>query len=171
MLSEKSDEAKKQSEKNNREKYAKLNTEIENLYSEKVDKINAAIKEAERQAYIAYVQKTIVGVWIGEYYKEILKFHTDKTFSFYFHKDAGKTVFGPERLYVENGAVKVKTGEKLCEYSGTYTFEGDLVVLNVSKAKCLNVKEVKAGDCIKSKPILSKNGDRLFFNEIRFKRN
>ncbi|WP_294428358.1 hypothetical protein [uncultured Treponema sp.] len=163
--------------------YCNCINDLNKLYSEKVEKIHdsivAAMKEAKRKAYLAklaHIREAVVGCWKDSGGKTKLLFNHDGTFSFDYYAEAWSLVIGPDKIYADKaGIVKVASGrisepEKVRRFSGTYYFEEDVIVLNVTSAVYKNTPEIKPGDKIKSKIYLSDSENSLWFDKANYKR-
>jgi hypothetical protein len=62
------------------------------------------------------------------------------------------------------------TPERLRNFSGKYSFQDDVLILDVKSAEYKNMPEVNAGDKLKMKISFADNGDRLWFDKNTYKR-
>ena len=174
-------EAREQCISRNNGLYTDYSSKLETLSSEKSDKINATIdkinetiKEINKKAYIDFVQKTIVGYWTSNDYALLIS--PNGTFkSSYYRESITLVAPGPERIYADSdGRVKASgrftIPEQVRNFSGNYSFQDDLLVLDVKLAEYKNMPEVKRGDKLKLKISFTDNGNSLKFDNRTYKR-
>lgn len=168
------------------ELYTDYSSKLETLYSEKsdkinaiIDKINASIKEINRKAYIAFVQKNIIGYWEDDHKEGKIEFNSNGTFSFKYHREGFKPKRPPKAMYnMTDGSTLINlinedefiTPERLRNFSGRYSFQDDVLILDVKSAEYKNMPEVKSGDKLKVKISFADNGNRLWFDKKTYKR-
>lgn len=178
-LSAKSQEAWLNTFSKNNAVYDEYMEELNKVCSEKIEKINEAIKEADRKAYIAFVQKSIVGFWVDNHNEGKIEFNSNGTFSFKYHRNGFKPKRPPKAMYnMTDGSTLINlinedeftTPERLRNFSGKYSFQDDVLILDVKSAEYKNMPEVNSGDKLKMKISFADNGDRLWFDKKTYKR-
>lgn len=177
------------------ENYFTINSEIyddfcgkfEEKYAEKLNKINEAIKEADRQAYLSYLKRTLPGKWRFDDNKDDIKGFAELVFkgdgasgefSYYYHKDAGtrkeidlsdRLVFSVVDAPIERGYILIKVPEEEFKYSGTYTMPENTAYLKIGSSSNKNTPEKKAGDTLQSR-VSFEDSNTLYFDGKMFKR-
>ena len=177
-----SQEAWEQCIARNNELYTDYSNKLETLCSEKtekinisIDKISAAIKEANKKAYIDFVQKNIIGYWISDNCDLIFKDAGQFEYSYY-KKSITLITSEPERVYAGSDGVvratgRIKTPEQVRKFSGKYSFQDDVLILDVKSAKYKNMPKINSGDTLKVKISFANNGNKLKFGGQTFKRD
>lgn len=82
---------------------------------------------------------------------------------------------GPERIYVGGDGIVKATGTitspaRLQKYSGTYTFQDAVLILDVKSAEYENMPAIKSGDKLKMKISFLDHGNSLWFDKRSYKR-
>ena len=160
---------------------------VEEKYAEKLNKISDAINEADRQAYLSYLKRTLPGKWRFDDKEDDrngfaeLVFKGDGAsgeFSYYYHKDFGTEVeINPMDLWSyyinEFGQARVgkliKLPEEEFKYSGTYAMPENTAYLKIGSFSNKNTPEKKAGDTLQSR-VSFEDSNTLYFDGKMFKR-
>ena len=178
-LSSKAQEAWGKTFSKNNELYDKYIEELSKICSEKIEKISEAIKEADRKAYIAFVQKSIIGYWLDDHKEGKIAFNSNGTFSFEFYRKGFKPKLPPTNMYnMADGTTQINlinedlftTPERVRNFSGNYSFQDDVLILDVKSAEYKNMPEINSGDKLKMKVSFADNGNRLWFDKKYYKR-
>lgn len=94
----------------------------------------------------------------------------------YYKKSITLITSEPERVYAGSDGVvratgRIKTPEQVRKFSGKYSFQDDVLILDVKSAKYKNMPKINSGDKLKVKISFANNGNKLKFGGQTFKRN